>query len=131
MKGDTVTAKPQRNLEPYKKKLRELYAHLTAERDAMEEAGLHENLVDETGERPGVDTHPADAGTELFLRERDQVLENNLDTILEQCERALKKIEDGTYGYSDESGEFIGEDRLDAVPYANLTVEEQEHYIGG
>lgn len=126
-----MTAKRTPDLEPYKQKLRELYARLTAERNAMEAAGLHDNLVDETGERPGVETHPADAGTELFLRERDQVLENNLDAILEQCERALKKIEEGTYGYSDESGQFIGEERLDAVPYANLTVAEQEHYIGG
>lgn len=119
------------NLEPYKGKLRELYARLTSERDSMEEAGLHDNLVDETGDRPGAETHLADAGTELFLRERDQVLENNLNAILEQCRHALQKIEEGTYGYSDESGDFIGEERLDAVPYAALTVDEQERYAGG
>ena len=126
-----MTAKQKPDLEPYKSKLRELYARLSAERAAMEKAGLNENLVDETGERPGVETHMADSGTELFLRERDQVLENNLDSILERCKRALKKIEEGTYGYSDDSGKFIGEERLDAVPYANLTVTEQEQFSGG
>ena len=131
MKGDTVTEKQQPDLEIDKSKLRELYARLSAERGAMEATGQNDNLVDETGERPGVETHPADAGTELFLRERDQVLEDNLDSILEQCERALAKIEEGTYGYSDESGQFIGQERLDAVPYAVRTVAEQEHYIGG
>lgn len=124
-----MAAKP--NLEPYKAKLRELYKHLTEERDSLEESGLHDNFVDETGERPGVETHPADAGTELFLRERDQLLENNLESILQQCERALKKIEEGTYGYSDESGDFIGEERLEAVPYATLTVTEQERFASG
>jgi RNA polymerase-binding transcription factor DksA len=126
-----MAAKRIPDLEPYKAKLRQLYRHLTDEHESLEEAGLHENFVDETGDRPGADTHPADAGTELFLRERDQLLENNLEYILEQCKRALEKIEEGTYGYSDESGEFIGVERLDAAPYATLTVAEQERFISG
>jgi RNA polymerase-binding transcription factor DksA len=43
-------------------------------------------------------------------------MEENLLSILRRCERAMEKIEDGTYGYSDISGEFIGEERLDAIP---------------
>jgi len=45
---------------------------------------------------------------------------------LEPVERALKKIEDGTYGLSDESGETIPRERLEAMPDAIYTLAEQE-----
>jgi DnaK suppressor protein len=45
---------------------------------------------------------------------------------LERTERALQKIEDGTYGYSDESGAPIPIDRLEAMPEAIYTVSEQQ-----
>lgn len=40
--------------------------------------------------------------------------------------RALEKIEEGSYGYSDESDEPIARGRLEAMPEANLTVDEEE-----
>ena len=45
---------------------------------------------------------------------------------LARVERALSKIEEGTYGYSDVSGKRIPDDRLEAVPDAINTVAEQE-----
>jgi DnaK suppressor protein len=45
---------------------------------------------------------------------------------LERIERALGKIEDGTYGLSDVSGQRIPEARLEAMPDAINTIEEQE-----
>jgi DnaK suppressor protein len=45
---------------------------------------------------------------------------------LVRVERALSKIEEGTYGYSDVSGKRIPDDRLEAVPDAINTVAEQE-----
>jgi DnaK suppressor protein len=44
---------------------------------------------------------------------------------LRQIERALRKIDEGTYGYSDLSGEPIPEARLKVAPEAILTVEEE------
>jgi DnaK suppressor protein len=44
---------------------------------------------------------------------------------LENIERALQKIDEGTYGLSDESGEPIPKGRLEAVPEAIRTVDEQ------
>src|SRR5437868_3459729 len=92
------------NLSKYERKLREVYARLRSDQQAVESTGLHGNMLDGTGEISGHDNHPGDLGTEVFLRERDMLLEQNLDSILRQCERALQKIEDGTYGYSDQSG---------------------------
>ena len=119
------------NLAPYIEKLHAEHDRVKQSLASLEGMGLHENILDETGDISGHDNHPADEGTDVFMRERDQVLEDNLENILRQCERALQKVDEGSYGYSDESGEFIGEERLDAVPYAALTVEEQERTVQG
>jgi DnaK suppressor protein len=47
-------------------------------------------------------------------------------TLLAQIERALRKLDDGAYGVSEESEEPIGYDRLRAIPWATLTVRDQE-----
>lgn len=47
-------------------------------------------------------------------------------TLLQYIERALKKLELGTYGPSEHSGEPIGFRRLQAVPWARFTASEQE-----
>jgi RNA polymerase-binding transcription factor DksA len=121
-----MTAGRKRDLTKYVEKLRALYAQLLEERDSLESTGLHEDVADAAGDASRHDNHPADVGTDLYLRERDSLMEQNLEYMLEQCQRALQKVEEGTYGYSDISGEFIGEERLDAIPYATLTREEQE-----
>jgi DnaK suppressor protein len=77
------------------------------------------------GELSAVDQHPADVGTELFEEERDQSLINRLEQDLEAIERAFKRLDEGTYGRSVESGASIPDARLEAVPWAERTVEEQ------
>jgi DnaK suppressor protein len=76
-------------------------------------------------ELSNVDQHPADAGTDLFETERDQSLIDRLEGELEAIERAERRLENGTYGQSVESGEPIPDARLEAVPHAERTVEEQ------
>jgi DnaK suppressor protein len=80
------------------------------------------------GELSKIDQHPADAGTELFEEERDQSMIERLESELEAIERASKRIDDGTYGLSVESGEPIPDERLEAVPHAERTVAEQARY---
>ena len=77
------------------------------------------------GELSEVDQHTADAGSELFVEELDQSLINRLQHDLEAIDRAFKRIEEGTYGRSVESGEPIPDARLEAVPWAERTVAEQ------
>jgi DnaK suppressor protein len=79
-------------------------------------------------ELSNVDQHPADAGSELFEEERMQSMIERLDRELEAVERAMKRVEDGTYGLSIESGAPIPDDRLEAVPHAERTVEEQARF---
>jgi DnaK suppressor protein len=72
------------------------------------------------------ENHPAEEGTELFLREEDRALVANARDILGKIAHAFEKIEQGTYGLSDHSGKPIPVERLEAVPYANLLTDEQE-----
>ena len=72
-----------------------------------------------------VDQHTADQGSELFENERDQSLIERLKHELEAIDRAERRVEDGTYGVSVESGEPIPDGRLEAIPWAERTAEEQ------
>jgi DnaK suppressor protein len=77
------------------------------------------------GELADYDQHNADAGTELFEEERDQSLIRRMERDIEAIDRAFKRIDEGTYGVSVESGEPIPEQRLELLPWAERTVEEQ------
>lgn len=77
------------------------------------------------GELSNIDQHPADVGTELFEEERDQSMIDRLKRELEAIDRAEERIANGTYGVSVESGEPIPDERLEAIPHADRTVEEQ------
>jgi DnaK suppressor protein len=77
------------------------------------------------GELSNVDQHTADAGTELFEVERDRSMIERLENELSAIERAERRVEEGTYGVSVESGEPIPDGRLEAVPWAERTAQEQ------
>jgi RNA polymerase-binding transcription factor len=89
-----------------------------------------EELRSESGgdELSTADQHPADAGTELFEEERDQSMIDRLEQELEAISRAMKRVEDGTFGLSVESGKPIPDARLEAVPHAERTVDEQARF---
>ncbi len=108
-------------------KLQELKTTLEAERDrlrteveGLERAG-QENLSDATGENNYRD-HMADQGTATFVRELDMTLEDNVRELLAQVERALARIDAGTYGECQRCGAFISESRLEAVPAAEFCI---------
>src|SRR5450631_1701302 len=63
---------------------------------------------------------------EMDLLERQGLLVNRNIERMAQVDRALAKIANGTYGYSDESGERIPEGRLASTPEATNTMREQE-----
>jgi DnaK suppressor protein len=67
-----------------------------------------------------------DMSHSLFTRELDATVEQTLERRLRNVERALQKIEEGTYGICDDTGEPIPRGRLEAVPEAIYTVEAQQ-----
>jgi DnaK suppressor protein len=69
-----------------------------------------------------------DMSRDIFDREVDATIAEQVEQRLENVDRALQKIEDGTYGLSDVSGDPIPRGRLEAVPEAIRTVEEQQRF---
>lgn len=59
----------------------------------------------------------------LDLRTKDRARK-----LISKINDALKRIEDGTYGYCEETGEPIGHERLEARPVATLSIEAQERH---
>jgi DnaK suppressor protein len=111
-------------IERQKERLQELKAELTRVRD-----GLNEDSRFRAEEEGDFTQHDSgDMSQSLFTREVDATVEQQVGRRLQAVERALEKIEEGTYGLSDESGEPIPRGRLEAVPEAARTVEEQERY---
>lgn len=76
-------------------------------------------------EATGYSQHQADQGTDDFDRTISLEVTSKEYGLLRQIDRALKKIEEDTYGICDLTGEEIPIKRLDAVPYATMTVEAQ------
>ena len=78
-----------------------------------------------TGE-VGFDEEYADAGTATFEREKDLSLVNNLRDLLDKIDKAMAKIDEGTYGLCDRCGKPIEKARLKALPYANLCLKDKQ-----
>lgn len=103
----------------------ELLNQLTAEADALRadinraEADVASRLGDAAGDA-GDDE--ADVGAKAFEREHELALTYNSRELLAQNERAIARIEAGTYGTCESCGEPIGKARLQAFPRATLCV---------
>ena len=80
-----------------------------------------DNALPEEGE--GGDEDTADLASAMMDKEMDLSVEDELEDLLNQVDRAFQKIEEGTYGICDVSGNSIPKSRLELIPYANLTVE--------
>ncbi|MBP2445603.1 MULTISPECIES: RNA polymerase-binding protein DksA [Rhizobium] len=79
-----------------------------------EESANHPDLADRASSE-------TDRAIELRARDRQRKLISKIDA-------ALQRIEDGTYGFCEETGEPIGLKRLDARPIATLSIEAQERH---
>ena len=107
-----------------KRRLQELKAEFERVRD-----GLGEDARFRAEEEEDFTQHDSgDMSQSLFTREVDATVEQQVERRVQAVERALQKIEEGTYGFSDDSGEPIPKGRLEAIPEAIRTVEEQERY---
>jgi RNA polymerase-binding protein DksA len=87
---------------------------------------LHESntgsLEDETEEET-YDNHLADSATATLNREIDYTLEENSEHVLSGIDEALARIESGTLGSCARCGTQIGQERLEALPYATRCID--------
>ncbi|MER5471629.1 TraR/DksA C4-type zinc finger protein [Streptomyces sp. NPDC002685] len=78
-------------------------------------------LMRDSGDGAGDDQ--ADTGTKNITREHEMALNSNAREMLEQTERALERLDAGTYGLCENCGNPIGKARMQAFPRATLCVE--------
>ena len=110
----------KKEIEKFRKRLLEIKGELTHHlTDANQEVRTAE-------ESKGYSQHQADEGTDDFDRTITLQLSSTEMEVLRQVERALKKIEENSYGICDLTGEPIPKARLEVIPYATMTVEAQE-----
>jgi RNA polymerase-binding transcription factor len=83
------------------------------------------SLGEETEEPTFQDNHLGDVATATFDREMASTLEENSTHVLGEIDAALARIEEGTYGVCERCGEPIGEERLDALPWAKLCIDDK------
>jgi DnaK suppressor protein len=82
-------------------------------------------------ELSNLDQHPADDAQFVADEEVEEGLAERLREELGAIERAERRLAEGTYGRSIESGEPIPDERLEAIPWAERTAEEQSRYERG
>ena len=131
--GDALSG-PIHGVEPYVPKRGEMYMGeaqlehfrqilLNWKQELMEEVDrtVH-HMQDEAANFPDPNdraTQESEFGLELRTRDRERKLLKKIDS-------ALKRVEDGSYGYCEETGDEIGLKRLEARPVATLSLEAQE-----
>ena len=112
------------------RELADLAERLRAERDdladqlsTIEDQSFATTQSDLSGD-VGVDDESADAGTATFEREKELSIEQNVRDLIAKIERALKRIDNGTFGVCEICGKQIEKARLKALPYADLCIKD-------
>lgn len=115
----------EKEIRENRDRLVEERADLMAQYRELEESTFSGDQTEMTGEM-GFDEEYADAGTATFERERDLSLVNNIRDLTERIDKALAKIDEGTYGLCDRCGKPIEKARIKALPYANLCLKDKQ-----
>lgn len=114
-----------------KSRIESFRAKLLKEKKRLEEelAKMHEENMKTTfaredyGGDENYEDHMADAATNIFDRERDLSLEQNVKDLTIQVDEAIHRLDDGRYGQCTNCGKRIDEARLRAIPYADLCID--------
>jgi len=73
----------------------------------------------------GASSHLADVASETLDREMDVSLEENAEQLLGHIDAALARVDAGTYGTCERCGKPIDDERLEALPWATLCIEDK------
>ncbi len=111
-----------------KAQLKEFKAQLEAERQRLSELieeheqELEEARLTETSADRSPDPGSAEAGSMKFEYEKELSIERNSVDLLHKVERALERVDDGSYGICEVCGSEIPIARLEVLPYATMCV---------
>ena len=113
------------DLKHFETRLLEERARIMREMGHLENTILKVNPRDSAGEVGGYSFHMADAGTDSMEREISFDIASKEGRLLREIDDALRRIYNGVYGICEASGKPIARARLEALPWARYTLEEQ------
>jgi DnaK suppressor protein len=123
MAGKTTYTKKE--LDVLRQRLVDEQTELQEQLTTIEETSFSTSQSDLSGE-VSFDEENADAGTFTFERERDLSIENNVRDLLGKIDRALARMDEGTYGICSRCGKPIEKARLRALPYVDLCLKDAQ-----
>jgi len=112
-------------LEKQKTKLAELRDHILDQMQGVAQDSLREPA---SGGGSAFGMHQADAGSDAYEKDFALSLLSQEQDALYEIEEALKRIEAGSYGVCEMSGQPIPVNRLEAIPFARFTVDCQSRF---
>jgi len=119
------TAVSQKELDDLRERLLAEQAELQEQLTTIEEQSFAASQSELSGE-VSFDEENADAGSFTFERERDLSIENNVRDLMRKIERALARMDEGTYGICSRCGKPIEKARLKALPYVDLCIKDAQ-----
>jgi RNA polymerase-binding transcription factor DksA len=109
-----------------RQRLADEHERLEAVRAGFEADHLHDESEDESmSELSHLAQHSADVASETFEREKDFSILEQVEAELADVERALRRIDEGTYGKCEACGAEIADDRLEAMPATRFCITHQ------
>lgn len=111
------------DVERFKRLLLEKRREILRNVSNIEGEALRKSRLDATGDLSSMPIHMADLGTDNFEQEFSLELMDSERKLLVEIDDALRRIETGTYGICEGTGQPISKARLDAQPWARYSVE--------
>jgi len=115
----------KKEIDELEARLRVEHTELSEQLTTIEDQTFATTQSDLSGD-VGVDDESADAGTATFEREKELSIEQNVRDLLQKIERALKRVDAGTYGICDRCGKPIEKARIKALPYVDLCIKDAQ-----
>ena len=132
-KGKPEKAKPftKKDLDFHRDLLLKLRDRVIDEISFLANDNLNRSAKESSGDLSSYSFHMADQGTDNFDREFAASLLNNEHDVLYEIEEALRRIDQGTYGVCEMSGNPIERERLKVLPFARYCVSVQSEIERG
>ncbi|HEX2032482.1 MAG TPA: TraR/DksA C4-type zinc finger protein [Actinomycetota bacterium] len=115
----------KRDLTEVRKRLEEERQQLRRQMADIEQSSFGDPQSELSGE-VSFDEEYADSGTFTFERERDLSLSNNIRDLIDKIDKALERMDEGTYGLCERCGRPIEKARIKALPYASLCIKDKQ-----
>jgi len=115
-------------LQKYRKILVEKRARITGDVEQLEQQTLRNTQRDQSGDLSDYSYHMADVGSDAAERETMLGLASKQQVLVDRIDRALERIDQGSYGVCELCAVPIPEERLKALPEANACMKCMKKY---